>query len=52
MDGVFMKFRIIAWFLLLAVMVSGVYLAETLMQQKQLAEKTIRLHVVANSDTE
>ena len=47
-----MKFRIIAWFLLLAVMVSGVYLAETLMQQKQLAEKTIRLHVVANSDTE
>lgn len=47
-----MKFRISAWFLLLAVMVSGVYLAETLMQQKQLAEKTIRLHVVANSDTE
>ncbi len=47
-----MKFRMIAWVLLVALMAFGLFAAETLLEQRQLASKTVRLHVVANSDSE
>lgn len=51
MDGVFMKMRIICWLLTVALMTAGLYGAQTLWLQRDLAEKTVRLHVVANSDS-
>lgn len=47
-----MKFRILVWLLLVALMACGLFAAETLLEQRQLASKTVRLHVVANSDSE
>lgn len=47
-----MKFRILVWLVLVALMAAGLFAAETLLEQKNLASKTIRLHVVANSDSE
>lgn len=46
-----MKFRILLWLCIVALGAYGLYAAESLLQQRQLAEKTIRLHVVANSDS-
>ena len=47
-----MKFRILVWLLLVALMACGLFAAETLLEQRQLASKTLRLHVVTNSDSE
>lgn len=44
--------RIILWLGCVALMTFALYAGEALLQQRRLAEKTIRLHVVANSDTE
>lgn len=44
--------RIICWLLLVALLTAGVYAAEAWQMQRALAEKTVRLHVVANSDSE
>lgn len=51
MDGVFMKIRIFAWILCVALMASFLYAADSLLMQRDIAFKTIRLHVVANSDS-
>lgn len=51
MDGVFMKIRIFAWILCVALMASFLYAADSLLMQRDIASKTIRLHVVANSDS-
>ena len=51
MDGVFMKIRrILCWLLSLALLTGSVYTADTLVRQRRLARKTVRLHVIANSD--
>ena len=47
-----MKLRFFAWILIVALMAYGLFAAETLLEQKALAAKTVRLHVVANSDSE
>ncbi len=47
-----MKLRILVWLLLVFVMAFAVLSAESLLTQKSLAQKTLRLHVVANSDSE
>lgn len=47
-----MKLRICLWVTLVFVMAFGVFAAENLLLQRDLAEKTVRLHVVANSDSE
>lgn len=47
-----LKLRIITWLLLVALMAFGVFSVQTLLEQRSLAEKTVRLHVVANSDSE
>ena len=47
----FMKMRILAWLLTVALMAAGLYAGQTLLEQRALAEKTVRLHVVANSDS-
>lgn len=53
MDGViYMKMRIVVWILTVALMASGLYAFEALLEQRSLAEKTVRLHVVANSDSD
>lgn len=53
MDGVFfMKIRLLAWCLLVLFTAFCLGSAETLWTQERLAEKTVRLHVVANSDSE
>lgn len=51
MDGVFMKIRIFVWILCVALMASFLYAADSLLMQRDIASKTIRLHVVANSDS-
>ncbi len=51
MDGVFMKIRIFVWILCVALMASFLYAADSLLMQRDIAFKTIRLHVVANSDS-
>lgn len=51
MDGVFMKIRIFVWILCVALMASLLYAADSLLMQRDIASKTIRLHVVANSDS-
>lgn len=52
MDGVFMKLRFISWILLVLFCAACLLSAETAFTQRRLAEKTVRLHVVANSDGE
>lgn len=52
MDGVFMKKRFFLWLLLVAFTALVLGSVETLWTQQSLAEKTVRLHVVANSDSE
>ena len=47
-----LKFRIITWLLLVVLMAFGLFSVQTLFKQRALAEKTVRLHVVANSDSE
>jgi len=47
-----MKIRIAAWLVLVAFTAICLGAAETLWTQEQLAEKTVRLHVVANSDSD
>lgn len=47
-----MKFRILCWLLIVALLAAGVYAADAWLQQRAIAEKTVRLHVVANSDSE
>ncbi len=47
-----MKIRILAWLLLVAFTAFCLGAVETLWTQERLADKTVRLHVVANSDTE
>lgn len=44
--------RILLWLLLVAVAAATVYGADCLFTQRSLTEKTVRLHVVANSDSE
>lgn len=44
--------RVILWLVCVALMTFALYAGQTLLQQRQLAQKTIRLHVVANSDTQ
>lgn len=46
-----MKIRILSWLLLVAFTAACLGAVETLWIQRQLAEKTVRLHVVANSDS-
>ncbi len=46
-----MKLRICFWVALVCVIAFGVFAAENLLLQRDLAEKTVRLHVVANSDS-
>ena len=48
----FMKFRWLMWILLVFFTASCLLSVETLWTQHKLAEKTVRLHVVANSDSE
>lgn len=49
---IFLKFRVIAWLLLVVLMAFGLFSAQSLLEQRTLAEKTVRLHVVANSDSD
>ncbi len=44
--------RIICWLALVALLTAGVYAADSWLTQRALAEKTVRLHIVANSDSE
>lgn len=46
-----MKIRIFVWILCVALMASFLYAADSLLMQRDIASKTIRLHVVANSDS-
>lgn len=46
-----MKFRIILWVLLVFFAASVLYTGQSFLLQRQLAQKTVRLHVVANSDS-
>lgn len=46
-----MKIRIVAWILLVLAAAFVLFAAENLILQRELAEKTVRLHVVANSDS-
>lgn len=52
MDGVFMKIRIFVWGLLVFFVAYALFALESVAVQRSLAEKTVRLHVVANSDSE
>lgn len=47
-----MKIRIFTWIILVAFTALCLGAVETLWTQEQLAQKTVRLHVVANSDSE
>ncbi len=47
-----MKIRILTWLMLVAFTALSLGAAQTLWTQERLAEKTVRLHVVANSDDE
>ena len=42
--------RILCWLLSLALLTGSIYTADTLVRQRRLARKTVRLHVIANSD--
>ncbi|MBQ6431092.1 MAG: stage II sporulation protein R [Oscillospiraceae bacterium] len=47
-----MKIRVLTWILLVAFTAVALGAVETLWTQERLADKTVRLHVVANSDSE
>ena len=47
-----MKFRFVLWVVLVMLTAYGLFTAESFFMQRSLAEKTVRLHVVANSDSE
>lgn len=47
-----MKLRIFAWLLLVAAAAILIFSADSYLTQRSLAAKTIRLHVVANSDSD
>lgn len=47
-----MKIRILAWVLVVFAAAFVLFALENLILQRELAEKTVRLHVVANSDSE
>ncbi|MDR0889891.1 MAG: stage II sporulation protein R [Oscillospiraceae bacterium] len=47
-----MKTRIIVWVAFVALAAFGLYALDAMLMQKELAEKTVRLHVVANSDSQ
>ena len=49
---IFLKFRVIAWLLLVVLMAFGLFSVQLLLEQRTLAEKTVRLHIVANSDSD
>ena len=44
--------RILIWLVLVSLMATAVFAADSYLTQRALAEKTVRLHVVANSDRE
>ena len=46
-----MKLRIFAWVMSVFFCAGMLYAGESLLQQRTLAQKTVRLHVVANSDS-
>lgn len=46
-----MKLRIVLWIVLVVLAAYGLLAAESFWMQRSLAEKTVRLHVVANSDS-
>lgn len=46
-----MKLRFLVWLLCVALLTVGIYSIDSLLLQHRLAEKTVRLHVVANSDS-
>ncbi len=46
-----MKIKIIFWVFAVVIAAFMLFAAENLMMQKEIAEKTVRLHVVANSDS-
>ena len=46
-----MKFRFVVWTVLVMLTAYGLFAAESFFMQRSLAEKTVRLHVVANSDS-
>ena len=46
-----MKFRIFLWVIAVFFCAGVLYVGESLIQQRALAQKTVRLHVVANSDS-
>ena len=48
----FLKLRIFAWLLLVAAAAILIFSADSYLTQRSLASKTIRLHVVANSDSD
>lgn len=47
-----MKLKIFLWLILVFSAALGIFAADSLLTQRALAEKTVRLHVVANSDAE
>ena len=47
-----MKKRILLWLLLVALASVGIFAVDTALTCRALSEKTVRLHVVANSDSE
>lgn len=47
-----MKFKIFLWILLVFSAAVGIFALDSLLTQRALAAKTVRLHVVANSDSE
>ena len=47
-----MKIRLFAWLLFVFAAAFVLFSSENLLLQQQIAEKTVRLHVVANSDSE
>lgn len=47
-----MKLKIFLWLILVFSAAVGIFAADSLLTQRALAEKTVRLHVVANSDAE
>lgn len=47
-----MKKRILVWVLLVVVAAGAIFSVDTILTRRALAEKTVRLHVVANSDSD
>lgn len=47
-----MKLRFLLWLMCVALLTVGIYAIDSLLLQRRLAENTVRLHVVANSDSD